>query len=101
MKKDFDKAVVIAENNKQVLAAIGKSTDAAPSAVAVFEKRLLQEGKPFLGEVLATQAPDGSYDITHLSRDASGRVGPAKVASPSYRTNYDRIFGQKNRLDIN
>lgn len=39
MKKDFDKAIVIVESDKQALAVVGRSTDAAPSAVAIFEKR--------------------------------------------------------------
>ena len=69
--------------------------------VEIGELRAVQEGKPIHGEVVRLQPrEDGAgrlFDVETLAARptvAAGH-GPAQVATETYRTNYDAIFGAR------
>lgn len=93
--KQFDKAIIIHQDSEHTIAAVGMKSDPAPSGIGVFiNGPPIEEGKPLVGDVLFHKSDDGSCDVTHLPARARLVDGPAQVATPQYRSNYDRIFGQ-------
>jgi hypothetical protein len=86
-----------------------------PEGASLGELRPLQEGRPIHGEVLQLKPRQDApwvcdVDVTvpaPAPREASSppalpapsRHGPAQVATPTYRDNWDRIFTSKKSPD--
>lgn len=86
-----------------------------PEGASLGELRPLQEGRPIHGEVLQLKPRQEApwvcdVDVTvpaPAPREASSppalpapsRHGPAQVATPTYRDNWDRIFTSKKSPD--
>jgi hypothetical protein len=80
-----------------------------PDGASVGEVRPLQEGRPIHGEVVQlkprqdapwicdvdTTLPSPAATPQEATRPPTQRHGPAQVATPTYRENWDRIFGTK------
>ena len=62
----------------------------------------LKEGKPLRENAEIVAFKDAEYhdwqDVEVLYKNMSG--GPAQVATPAYRENYDRIFGKKPTVGV-
>lgn len=65
--------------------------------VSMGELRTLEEGKPIVGEVVKLTPREGQPNVCDVDvvMDAPKPTskGPAKVATDSYRANWDRVFG--------
>ena len=65
--------------------------------VTVGEVRALEEGKPIQGEVLKLTPRKDNANVCDVAvvMEAPKRAskGPAKVATESYRANWDKVFG--------
>jgi hypothetical protein len=65
--------------------------------LSVGEVRALEEGKPIAGEVIKLKPREGRPNVCDVDvvMEAPVRAGkgPAKVATESYRSNWDRVFG--------
>lgn len=97
--------VVMAEPGKDVALITGPTEDnkgarivrLKADEVTVGEVRALEEGKPINGEVLKLTPREGQPNVCDVDvvMEAPKRAGkgPAKVASESYRANWDKVFG--------
>lgn len=59
-----------------------------------------EEGRPLSHELVRLSKRDEgdpAYDVKSLYKRASGK-GPAKVATPTYRKNFNAVFGKKKNL---
>ncbi len=65
--------------------------------VSVGELRALEDGKPITGEVVKLTPRDGSnlcdVDVVLEGPKKRESKGPANVATESYRSNWDLVFG--------
>ncbi len=74
------------------LAVLRKKAD----AIALGEMRPVEEGKPIAGELVSLRPREGApllFDVDVLHAADAPRKGPAQVASASYRTGWQTVFG--------
>lgn len=74
-----------------------------PGKLELAEIRKLKEGQPInTGEVVSLQPRQESpllwdVDVQYSVGEESSTVGPPKVTSQKYRSNWDTVFGKKRR----
>ena len=74
-----------------------------PGKLEVAEIRKLQKGKPLTsGELVSLKPREESpllwdVDVQYSVGEESSTVGPPKVTSQKYRSNWDTVFGKKRR----
>ncbi len=74
-----------------------------PGKLEVAEIRQVQKGKPLAaGDVVSLKPRDESpllwdVDVQYSAGEESSAVGPPKVTSQKYRSNWDAVFGKKKR----
>jgi len=83
---------------------------ARPERIEIGELRTVEEGRPLTGE-LVTLAPrkdnprvcdvTDSFRAPSTTTTAPEQKGPAQVATKAYRDNWDEVFAQRKRADLN
>ena len=95
-KKDADKSeVAMILHQTEDHAVVIHGTEEHPVGVRCLTKH--KEGDPLQGDIFTLkERPDGKYNMerTHIPAPMFSRSGPAQVASPAYRENFDKIFGK-------
>lgn len=68
------------------------------------ELRALREGKPVVGEIVSLKPREGNprvCDVESTFTPPAQAKGPAQVATPAYRENWDQIFAKKTDATLN
>lgn len=91
-----DRALVLGQlPDQKALAVLRQRGEDAPVEAGIV--RSLREGEPITGEVVSLKpTAEGSplCDVeVHLDRSQMTHKGPARVASPAYRSGWDAVFG--------
>lgn len=78
-EEDVSPAVIVSDDGEVALGRVSHDPEASGTPLAL------------------TPQSNGSFRFRTLATEQ----GPAQVASPAYRDNYDRIFGQKRKTNDN